>query len=266
MKQIINFLIKFFSGLKPAPVAVTPPAKVPDSQIIVDQPVVVAPPVVPEELPVPADPLEKVWSECRKHYELMGYKCLPINIVFVSGVGLDGKPNTDTPGKWNDLCFIAEFQDGRWVFPYRGVCTTTPGVLPTKSGRALQRGGVAMIMPGQYEAWQEGFHRPSKYGTSHPALVQCAPITISRDFNQDFSRVNDRVYVGVFGINLHSTALDLNPKDVNGWSEGCAVNLSFEHFQKNFMGYLKISPNRKKMGKSAIFAATFIEGKVLNLN
>ena len=260
IKQIITFLINFFSGLKPAPVAVAPPAKVPDP------PVIVTPPVLPEEPPIPADPLEKVWSECRKHYEMAGYKYFPINIVFVSGVGLDGKSNADTPGRWNDLCFIAEFQDGRWMFPYRGICTTTPGVLPTKSGRALQRGGVAMIMPGQYEAWKEGFHRPSKYGTTHPALVQCAPITISRDFNQDFSRVGDKTYTGIFGINLHSTTLDLKPKEVNGWSEGCGVNLDFERFQKNFMGYLKISPNRKKMGKSAIFAATFIEGKALNLN
>lgn len=176
-----------------------------------------------------------------------------INIVFVAGHNPDGSPNDDAVDRWNDICLIAGMGANGWEILFCEKATWTPGKIPTKSANVLKRGGVACIFPGQYKAWAPGFHKKSKYGDKHPALVQVAAIKYSRDANQDYSRAGDRVFFGITGINIHSTMDGFTRETLGSWSEGCAVVMNFKVFQALFMEII-----RSVAHKYPIFTSTFI--------
>lgn len=176
-----------------------------------------------------------------------------INIVFVAGHNVDGTPNDDAIDRWNDICLLVGMTTSGWKVLFCERATWTPGKIPTKSGNVLKRGGVACIYPGQYKAWANGFHKKAKYGDKHPALVQVAPIKYTRDFNQDFSRIGDRIYSGIIGINIHSTMEGFTRESLGSWSEGCAVIMNFARFQRLFMQIIAALAD-----KYPIFTATFI--------
>lgn len=180
------------------------------------------------------------------------------NIVFVSGYLVDGVKNDNRIDRFNDVCIVftpSKDDPSGWMIRHRATCTTSPGLIPTQSGLSLKRGGVAHIKPGQYKAWRLGFHRPSKYGNSHPALVQVAPITIYRDFDQDGKPDMAKEYTGLFGINIHSTNVRYTNYRVGSFSEGCAVHRYWGHYISRFIPIC-----REMSRKRDIFAVSFING------
>lgn len=139
------------------------------------------------------------------------------NIVYIEGMNADGAVNSDRPNEFNDRRIVIEFINGVPKIVGNWEATTEPGYHYTYN--TLSPRGAARIKFGQYKAWRLGIH-----GTSDPhrALVQVAPISVHRDFNQDFSRAGDFVETGIFAVNQH-WGYDFPRNDVNMASAGCLV-------------------------------------------
>lgn len=164
-----------------------------------------------------------------------------LNIVYVEGMDIDGTPNVDAPDLWNDARFVIDFELETPRLLFAAVATTEPGKLATLSDDARKRGGVARIALGQYTAWKMGYHKQNKNGKNHPALVQCMPLPVHRDKNRDMKRTGDKIHIGYFGINQHSTRPGYTGNSVSNWSEGCLVGRNWEEHLK-FIELLKTDP------------------------
>jgi hypothetical protein len=220
----------------------------------------IAPPIPPY------DPALNLWERCMRHMRSKGMvidsQIGGGNIIFVSGYGLNGTPNDDRPNIWNDLVFVARNTAVGWTIPFAAECTTSPGSAPSLAKDALERGGIACIVPGQYFAWMLGYHKEAVYGKSHPAFVQRKVVSYTRDFNQDLSPAGDKVHSGVIGANIHAQGEGKDGENVNYNSEGCLVLRLFAKLQelrflvKDFNSY-------KENGRSTIFAGTIIKGSDL---
>ena len=187
------------------------------------------------------------------------------NIVYVSGYSLDYLPNSNDPDGWNDLRMIIKFDllDNVDTAPQPYIAfvqkaSTSPGALSSKSAGARLIGGVANVVPGQYESWRLGYH---KKNMGHPALVQCAPVEIWRDSNIDNSDKNEMRFWGMFGINQHSTKPDFDGARVGAWSAGCLVGQDFKKHLE-FLEELKKWDVFKKDNNTK-FVTTVIDGKEL---
>jgi len=179
-----------------------------------------------------------------------------INIVYLEGVSLDGSLNKDSANQWNDLRILFKFVNEIPVVIHASVATTEPGFKPTI--KLSNKKGVARIAFAQYTAWRMGYHKISKHGTKHPALVQVKPVAVYRDFNKDGKRTGDRLDVGLFGINQHSTKEGYNGNAVEDWSEGCLVGKDWNQHLK-FLELLKTDPRYQK-DNNFIFTTTIIPG------
>ncbi len=142
------------------------------------------------------------------------------NIVYVEGMNADGTLNNDAPNEFNDLRLVIEFENGVPKIVASWEATTEPGSHYTHN--PMNSDGAARIKFGQYKAWRIGIHGQSD---PHRALVQVAPISVYRDFNQDFSRAGDSVDTGVFAINQH-WGFDFPKNDVDVAGAGCLVGRS----------------------------------------
>ena len=219
-------------------------------------------PVTPK-VPPPTEPWLRLWLSCMASMTNKGHvidsEIGGGNIVFVSGRNIDGMPADNARDEWNDFVFVARKGELGWYVPFGAKCTTEPGIAPALSKDAKERGGVARIVPGQYFAWKLGFHKQSKYGKSHPAFVQAAPVWITRDHNQDLKWTGENAYHGMFGINIHAQGKGKASKKVGFNSEGCLVLESFD----KLMELIEIAKDfncAKQSGEDTIFAATIIEG------
>lgn len=144
-----------------------------------------------------------------------------VNVVYVEGMDADGTPNDDAPNVFNDLRLIVRVNragNPDIVEAWEG--TTEPGRYYT-AVKVLDPRGAARVAFGQYKAWSVGTHNASGK-TAHEALVQTAPIRVHRDLNQDFERIGDQVFEGIFGINQH-WGFDLPKADIGKASAGCLV-------------------------------------------
>lgn len=157
------------------------------------------------------------------------------NIVYVEGCDVDGRKNDNAPNEFNDLRLVIRVKDdgiaeiaGAWEG------TTEPGRKWVMS--PMDPEGAARIQFGQYKAWAKGIHHLGKPG-AHEALVQVADVVVCRDLNKDFSRVGDKTYKGVFGINQH-WGYDLPKNDLGGSSAGCLVGRSRDG-HREFMSIIK---------------------------
>lgn len=178
------------------------------------------------------------------------------NIVYLEGADPDGRHNADLPDGWNDRrLLIRTDADGTVRLALNTAATTEPGLAATKSTAARRRGGVARIAIGQHRAWRMGWH---KNLITQPALVQCAPLPVHRDYNQDGKRTGDRLDVGLFGINQHGTRPGIVPGKVGRWSEGCMVGQIWqEHLA--FIDLLH-TDLRYQVDPQFVFTATVIDG------
>lgn len=176
------------------------------------------------------------------------------NIVYIEGMNLDGSLNNDQFNLWNDLRIVYSFINNEPKLDFIQVATTEPG----KKGTDDSKKGVARIAFGQYNSWKIGFHKQSTNGKNHPALVQCNPVSVFRDVNKDGKRTGDKVDIGIFGINQHSTRPGYIGNTVENWSEGCLVGKNWDDHLK-FIQLVK-TDSRYVSNNDFIFTTTIIAG------
>jgi len=132
--------------------------------------------------------------------------------------------------------------------------TTEPGIFWTMN--PMNPRGAARIAFGQSKAWAVGIHLRGK-ASAHEALVQVAEVTVHRDLNKDFKRLNDRVETGLFGINQH-WGYDAPKDDLGNTSAGCLVGRT-KKGHREFMAMLKSDP-RFLASPSYKFVAAVLPG------
>jgi hypothetical protein len=182
-----------------------------------------------------------------------------INIVYVEGMDADGAPNVDAPNEFNDLRVMLRVnRSGNPEIMETWDATTEPGRYYTLIEKLDPR-GAARIAFGQYKSWSVGTHmagRPS----AHEALVQTADITVYRDLNQDFERVGDLQFTGLFGVNQH-WGFDLPKADIGRASAGCLVGRTKGGHQR-FMSLCKSDP-RFQANNSYRFMTTVLPAEAV---
>ena len=162
-----------------------------------------------------------------------------VNIVYVEGMDPDGQPNTDAPNAFNDLRLLLRVnRAGNPEIVARWEATSEPGRFYTVV-KKLDPRGAARIAFGQYKAWSVGTHKAGK-PSAHEALVQSLPIKVHRDLNEDFERVGDPAFEGLFGINQH-WGFDLPKNDIGSASAGCLVGRT-KKGHREFMQLCKADP------------------------
>jgi hypothetical protein len=142
------------------------------------------------------------------------------NIIYIEGMNEDGILNDDAPNQFNDRRIIIEVINDTPKIINSWQATTEPGNYYTY--RPMNPEGAARIKFGQYQAWKVGIHGNSE---PHEALVQFLPITVCRDFNQDFKRTGDKLDTGLFGVNQH-WGYDAPVTDIKNTSAGCLFGRS----------------------------------------
>lgn len=174
--------------------------------------------------PLPLAPKDNLAGRIVLAFNRLGYwlnrhpDC--VNIVYVEGMDADGRPNPNTPNKFNDLrLLLAIGGDGVPVIVDSWEGTTEPGKFWTE--HPMNADGAARIAFGQYKSWTVGMH-PSHGTNQHEALVQVDKVLVYRDLNKDFSRKGDKTDFGLFGINQH-WGYDLPVGDPGRSSAGCLV-------------------------------------------
>jgi len=180
------------------------------------------------------------------------------NIVYLSEMrDAFGVPK-DGIDEWDDIRLILKFDGDIPYIDFFQSASTEPGSISRKSAAAKKLGGVATVVPGQYKAWKFGYH---KHNHDHPALVQCANITIWRDRNENARFDNEMMFEGVYGINQHSTKPGFSGPRVGAWSAGCLVGKNFEQHLE-FLDRLK-QWDCYKANPNCVFYTTIIPGKAL---
>jgi hypothetical protein len=174
------------------------------------------------------------------------------NIIYIEGMNENGSLNNDTPNEFNDRRIIIDFVNDSPRILNHWQATTEPGNYYTYN--PLNSSGAARIAFGQYRAWTVGTHGNAE---PHEALVQVRPVTVCRDFNQDFKRTGDRLDVGHFGINQH-WGYDAPITDIKNTSAGCLVGRRRQG-HKEFMQIIK-SDRRYQIDNNYIFYTTVIAG------
>lgn len=146
-----------------------------------------------------------------------------LNIIYLEGANIDGTENPDKPDGWNDVRYLVRHFNGYPEIVFSQVATTEPGVAPTHSPAARKRGGIGRIIMGQQKGWKMGYH---KGDVNHPALVQCLPLLVHRDVNEDYRRTGDPIK-NVTGLNQHGTRVGYEGNNVGNWSEACLAGRIF---------------------------------------
>lgn len=174
------------------------------------------------------------------------------NIFYVQGMFLNGVSNDNAPNQFNDSRFLVEVNPtprliGAWD------ASVEPGNHYTK--QPMNADGAAHIqVPGQYKAWRIGMHKNREL-----ALVQVAPVDISRDKNRngkaDSGDLKQRALIGANQHSAHDQQL------VDDTSAGCPVGRTSKGHQE-FMNYLQNDADYK-VDKNLIFSTAFISVKDL---
>lgn len=211
----------------------------------------------PDELPKPPLKLgNDIASRIVKYLLSKNYQVFinpkEYNIVYVEGINEDWSLNKDKPNEFNDQRIVIEVVNGAPKIVNHWQATTEPGSRYTFS--PMNDEGAARIKFGQYKAWAVGQHGNAE---RHEALVQVAPITVHRDFNQDFQRTGDKLDTGIFLVNQH-WGYDAPANDIKNASAGCLVGRRREG-HKEFMATIK-QDRRYVANKDYVFYTTVIPG------
>ena len=175
------------------------------------------------------------------------------NITYIEGINPNFTLNSDRLDEWNDLRILWQCEHSGNVALVRvWKATTEPGAYYTYN--KLNAKGAARIKFGQYFSWQVGIHGSIQ---RHEALVQCAPIEVYRDANEDGKRVGDALDSGLFGVNQHAGM----GSSIGRWSAGCLVVPSFE-WHADFMSIIK-RDRRYKANNGYMFGTAIIPGNEL---
>jgi hypothetical protein len=170
---------------------------------------------------------QAVSAKILNYCKLQGYPIGWFNIIYIEGMDVDGKLNSDVHNQFNDIrcIFNKEKCTDLWT------ATCEPGAYYTN--RPMNPDGAFRIAFGFHEnAWQVGLHG---YSNPHEALVQVREIKGYRDYNRDSFRTGDLKVEGVYGINQH-WGWDAPVYDIGTTSAGCLVGRSIEG-HKQFMAH-----------------------------
>lgn len=172
------------------------------------------------------------------------------NICFIEGINKDGTINKDKINEWNDVCLVIEIEKDIPKIIGNFIATSEPGLHYTQ--KPLNVNGVARICFGSYKSWKVGKHK------NHEALVQAAPVKITRDKNRDGSRVGDAIQEGIFGLNIHS---GYDAISVGNVSAGCLAIQSWNNFYK-FMNLIK-TDSRYQKDNNYLFRVSILPANVV---
>ena len=173
------------------------------------------------------------------------------NIVYIEGMNLDGKPNKNEPNKFNDLRLAIEVIDGKPRIVKKWEATTEPEIYYTDRPQDVM--GAFRIKPGQYTAWEIGYHWGNG-GDAQEALVQTKPISGYRDLYKTYKR-EGKIYTGLYDINQHH-GNNLPLDDIGFYGAGCLVGRTSAGHQE-FLELLK-SDIRYKKNPNFVFTTTLI--------
>jgi hypothetical protein len=169
----------------------------------------------------------KILNYCKRQ----GYPIKNFNIIYIEGLDIDGRLNTDEPNQFNDVRCI--FNSERCIDIWDATCE--PGSLYTH--QPMNAAGAFRIAFGYHKnGWEIGWHGNSD---PHEALVQVGEVKGYRDYNRDMIRSGDAEVVGCFGINQH-WGYDLPWDDIDAASAGCLVGRT-RGGHRQFMDYCKDS-------------------------
>lgn len=185
-----------------------------------------------------------------------------INIVAVRGMRPSGCLSDNLPNHFDDIIVLFHYVRGVPELIDIWVCTTEPGRYWTLNPMNT-RGAARIEIPGQYTAWQAGYHMGKR---DHFALVQTGgEVKVRRDLNKDFSPIGDQLYAGYFGINLHH-GWNASYSNIGRTSAGCIVipridlhRLFMSHICKD-VRYVNSRPSGGGLGTHR-FTIAFLNGK-----
>lgn len=170
------------------------------------------------------------------------------------------RANTQVPNSFDDQIHVFTVSGtpknrvwAYWIFK----CTTDPGTFWLKNPEARQ--GTAILNPGQYV----NSHAIGRHRGQYTALVQIAPLTVTRDYNRnnvlDFE--NGKTASGLYGINIHRASRIGDTFRVDKYSAGCQVFKNIKDFDF-FIGLCQ--KHRKLYGNK--FTYTLIDKQMESMN
>lgn len=186
----------------------------------------------------------------RQKYEIFTGK-KNYNIVYIEGMNLDENVNKNAPNNFNDLRLIIEVIDGQPRIVKKWEATTEPGTYYTEN--PPHEMGAFRIKPGQYTAWEVGYHW-GNFGETQEGLVQVKPISGNRDFYKQYKR-EGKLYTGLYDINQHH-ANNSSFDDIGYYGAGCLVGRTAAGHEE-FMDIVK-SDIRYQKNPGFIFTTTII--------
>lgn len=160
---------------------------------------------------------QQISNQVLNYCKLQGYPLDWFNIIYIEGMDVDGRLNSDAPNQFNDVRCI--FNKEKCVAAWTATCE--PGAYYTD--RPMNPNGAFRIAFGYHrDAWEIGLHG---YSDEHEALVQIREVEGFRDYNRDGLRTGDAKVKGLFGVNQH-WGYDNPVDDVDTASAGCLVGRS----------------------------------------
>jgi hypothetical protein len=180
------------------------------------------------------------------------------NIIYVEGINPDGTRNDNQPNVFNDLRCVIRFENGKPVMAGSWEATTTPGTYWTE--HRMNPDGAFLIALGQQTCWTMGWYHDNE------ALVQSAPITGTRDDEEDYKREGAPV-CGNFGVHHHG-GYNYPHDDLGRSSAGCQVGRTVKGHAE-FIAILKTDPrylkNHEFVWTSTVLTADQVLGAVPKL-
>jgi hypothetical protein len=161
-----------------------------------------------------------------------------VNIVYVEGLDEAGQRIPRRADAFDDLRLLLRITaDGRPELAGAWTATTAPGRPATEE--PAEPVGAPILRRGQYRAWVIG-RTAIGTGFEQEALVQVAPLPVTRDANRDFHRDGDPAETGHYLIDQHG-ALDAPAEAAGGSAAGCLVGRA-QAGHRDFMALLRRDP------------------------
>ena len=135
-------------------------------------------------------------------------------------------PNPQS-NSFDDTMGCAYTDKGLWKVHYWPI-TCDPGTYWLEN--PMNVSGTAILVPGQYHAWEIDLHNGS-----YEALCQrAATVKVYRDDNKDeiLDHDVDSEATGYFGINLHRSSTSGESTKVDKWYAGCQVHARLDGFNE----------------------------------
>ncbi|WP_140885182.1 peptidoglycan-binding domain-containing protein [Muricoccus nepalensis] len=182
-----------------------------------------------------------------------------LNIVYVEGMDPEGVKRPRRPDHFDDLRLLLRVAPGGRPELAGAWPATTGGGRPSVEEPA-EPAGAPRLRLGQHRAWAIG-RTAIGTGQEQDALVQVAPLAVTRDANRDFHREGDPLDSGLLIIDQHG-GMDAPPGEVGGAGAGCLVGREQEG-HRAFMAMLRRDP-RWRASSAHRFTTSVLEAKELD--